>query len=368
MLRFLTAGESHGPYLVGIVEGMPAGVPVNPDAIDGDLRRRQSGYGRGGRMAIERDKAELGAGLANGETTGAPISITIRNLDWPNWKDKELPTLEVPRPGHADLAGALKYRHSDLRLILERASARETAMRVAVGALAKLLLTEFGVSVGSFVTEIGGVEALLYGQPLEDLARRAEDSDVRCPDMEVSQAMRERIDAAREDKDSLGGAFVVVARGVPVGLGSHVHWDRRLDGRLGQAVLSIPAIKGVEIGPAFANARRMGTEVHDEILVDGDGWHRETNRAGGVEGGMSNGEPIVVKAAMKPIPTTLKPLRSVNLGDMTPTEVEYQRSDVCAVPAASIVGEAMVAWVLAQALMEKYGGDSIQEMRSRGHR
>jgi len=368
MLRFLTAGESHGPYLVGIVEGMPAGVPVETDAIDRDLRRRQSGYGRGGRMAIERDRVELGAGLARGETTGAPISILIHNLDWPNWKDKELPPLKVPRPGHADLAGAVKYGHSDLRLVLERASARETAMRVAVGALAKLLLAQFGVSVGSFVIEIGGVEALLYGQPLEDLARRAEDSDVRCPDLEVSRAMRERIDAAREAKDSLGGVFIVVTSGTPVGLGSHVHWDRRLDGRLGQAVLSIPAVKGVEIGPAFANARRMGTEVHDEILADGDGWHRETNRAGGVEGGMSNGEPIVVRAAMKPIPTTLKPLRSVDLKNMTPTEVEYQRSDVCAVPAASIVGEAMVAWVLAQALMEKYGGDSIREMRTRGDR
>jgi chorismate synthase len=288
----------------------------------------------------------------------------------------------VPRPGHADLAGAIKYGLDDLRLVAERASARETAARVAVGAIAKRLLSEFGIAVGSYVAEIGGVVAKIPGLPFAKLWELAEASDIRCPDPEAAEAMRRRIDEARAAGDSVGGVFVVAATGVPVGLGSHVHWDRRLDGRLAQAVMSIPAVKGVEIGPAFENARKMGTEVHDEIFPEGVqgtypnlslpsspmgriGLARRTNRAGGIEGGISNGQPIVVRAAMKPIPTTVTPLRSVDLATGEPTTTQYQRSDVCAVPAAAVVGEAMVAWVLADALMEKLGGDSIEEMKAR---
>jgi chorismate synthase len=361
MLRFLTAGESHGPCLTAIVEGLPAGLAIDIEAINRDLARRQGGYGRGGRMKIERDRAEILGGVIAGRTTGAPVALRIENRDWANWRDRwaagDLPRLSVPRPGHADYAGMVKYGLDDVRL-------------------AKLLLAAFGIRVGSVVTGIGVVVAAVPDLPPEELWALAEASDVRCPDEEAAGRMRAAIDAAREAGDSLGGVFVVVATGVPVGLGSHVHWDRRLDARLATAVMSIPAIKGVEIGPAFENARRPGTQVHDEFEQIGKSANRQTdngtrlplvmrtsNRAGGIEGGMSNGQPIVVRAAMKPIPTTVTPLRSVDLATGEPAATQYQRSDVCAVPAASVVGEAMVAWVLAGALIEKWGGDSLAEMR-----
>jgi chorismate synthase len=375
-LRFLTAGESHGPCLTTIIEGMPAGLHLSKEKINVDLRRRQGGYGRGQRMKIERDKVETLSGVAKGLTIGAPIALRIENRDWANWKDRDVPPWTVPRPGHADLAGAIKYGLNDLRLVAERASARETAARVAVGAVAKQLLAEFDIGVGSYVTEIGGVVAEIPDLPAHELWEHAEGSDVCCPDPIAAEAMRRRIDEAKAAGDSLGGVFVVVATGVPVGLGSHVHWDRRLDARLASAVMSIPAIKGVEIGTAFENARKRGTEVHDEIFTNlksqipnprfqTSNVKRHSNRAGGIEGGMSNGQPIVVRAAMKPIPTTVTPLRSVDLATGEATHTQYQRSDVCAVPAASVVGEAMVAWVIADALMEKLGGDSIEEMKSR---
>jgi chorismate synthase len=406
MLRFLTAGESHGPCLTAVVEGLPAGLVVDVEAINRDMARRQGGYGRGGRMKIERDRVEILGGVIAGRTTGAPVALRIENRDWANWRDRwaagDLPHLSVPRPGHADYAGMVKYGLDDARPVLERASARETAARVAVGGLAKLLLAAFGIAVGSAVTEIGGVVAAVPTLPPEELWALAEASDIRCPDEEAAGRMRAAVDAAREAGDSLGGVFVVVATGVPVGLGSHVHWDRRLDARLATAVMSIPAIKGVEIGPAFENARRPGTQVHDEFervsesasqrvsesasqrvsesanrqvsesanqqIKNGTRLPpvmRTSNRAGGIEGGMSNGQPIVVRAAMKPIPTTVTPLRSVDLATGEPAATRYQRSDVCAVPAASVVGEAMVAWVLADALIEKRGGDSLAEMRRR---
>jgi chorismate synthase len=322
-------------------------------------------------MKIEKDRVQVLGGVIGGTTTGAPVSLRIENRDWGNWRDRwaagDLPRLTVPRPGHADYAGMRKYGLDDARLVLERASARETAMRVAVGALAKQLLAPFGVAVGSCVVEIGGVVADLPELPPAELWPLAEASDVRCPDREAAARMRERIDAAREDEDSLGGVFVVSATGLPVGLGSCAHWDSRLDAQLAWAVTSIPAVKGVEIGPAFENARRPGTQVHDEMFPgEAGGVVRRTNRAGGIEGGMTNGEPVVVRAAMKPIPTTLAPLRSVDLETGEAAETSYQRSDVCAVPAASIVGEAVVAWVLAEALARKLGGDSLAEMLERG--
>jgi chorismate synthase len=360
MLRFLTAGESHGPCLTAIVEGLPAGLPLTPADIDRDLERRQGGYGRGGRQQIERDRAEILSGIAQERTIGSPLALRIRNRDWENWRDREVPPWTVPRPGHADLAGGIKYGLQDLRLVAERASARETAARVAVGAVARRLLEEFDIAVGSYVAEVGGVVAENLDLPPDQLWAQAERSDVRCPHEPTAERMRARIDRAREVGDSLGGVIVVGAIGLPVGLGSHVHWDRRLDSRLAGAVMSIPAIKGVEIGPAFENARRLGTEVHDEILPG----IRPTNRAGGLEGGITNGQPLLIRAAMKPIPTTLTPRQSVDLTTGEPTTTQYTRSDVCAVPAAAVVGEAMVTWVLAEALMEKIGGDSLAEMRA----
>jgi chorismate synthase len=385
MLRFLTAGESHGPCLTGIVEGLPAGLPINVDAIDQDLHRRQGGYGRGGRQRIEQDKVEILGGVFDGRTIGAPVAMRVDNKDWPNWKDKVVPPWYVPRPGHADFAGRVKYEVDDMRLIAERASARETAMRVAVGGLAKLLLREFGIRVGSYVTEIGGiVMPTPDGVSFEELFLRAEESDVRCPDPDWSEKMHIRIREAMSRRDTLGGLFVVAATGVPVGLGSHVHWDRKLDGRLAAALMSIHAIKGVEIGTAFENARKFGTEVHDQIALSSGGqgaeqnnatvagnghdangltYNRLSNRAGGLEGGMTNGQPVVLRAAMKPISTTLTPLRSVNMQTGEAATTNYTRSDICAVPAASVVGEAMLAWVLAEAFQEKVGGDSLAEMK-----
>lgn len=370
-LRFLTAGESHGPYLTAILEGMPAGLPLSEDDITPDLARRQVGFGSGGRMKIESDRVEFSGGVMNGLTTGGPIAMRIDNKDWANWAKKDIPPMTVPRPGHADLTGAIKYGYRELRLSLERASARETACRVAVGAVCKRLLAEFGICVGGYVTAIGRVEAVIPpDMSYEERWAAAETSEVRCPTPEDSQAMIAHIRQVARQKDTLGGIFEVVATGVPPGLGSHVHWDRRLTGRLAQAMLSIQAIKGVEIGPAFENARKRGTEVHDEIFLEeteeaGGRLVRRTNRAGGLEGGITTGEPIVVRAAMKPISTTLNPLRSVDLATGEPATTAYERSDYCSVPRAVVVGEAMVAFVLADALLEKLGGDSLAELRPR---
>lgn len=370
MLRFLTAGESHGPALVAILEGMPAGLPLSAADIDPDLARRQTSYGAGGRMRIEQDHARVLSGVMAGLTTGAPVALLIENRDFARWRDREIEPMTTPRPGHADLTGAVKYGYRELRLALERASARETAARVAVGALCRALLARFGVRIGSYVTAIGGVmvdpgrlEAMSYDQRFAV----AEENDLRCADPEVVVVMRERVRETMQAKDTVGGVFEVVALGLPPGLGSHVHYDRRLSGRLLGAVGSIHAIKGVEIGPAMDNAAKWGTEVHDEILRDeatGE-LSRATNRAGGLEGGITTGEPLVIRAAMKPISTTLNPLRSVNLATGQPDTTKYERSDFNAVPRAAVVAEAMVGYVLADALLEKLGGDSLLEMYPR---
>jgi chorismate synthase len=364
-LRFLTAGESHGPSLTGILEGLPAGLVLDQQLIDGDLRRRQGGYGRGGRQVIEKDRVIWLGGVEDGRTTGAPLAIQIVNLDYEKQQKREQPVLTVPRPGHADLAGAIKYRLDDLRTVLERASARETAMRVAVGAVAKCLIGQFGMIVASQVLEIGDVHT--HGGDLSDSTVRAgiERSDVRVADPDTEQRMIERIDRARRERDTLGGIFEVTVLNVPIGLGSYVHWDRKLDGRLAGAVMSIQAIKGVEIGLGFENARTPGTRAHDPIVPGENRFRRASNRAGGLEGGVTNGEPVVVRAAMKPISTTLTPMPSVDVRSGNAAQAIYQRSDICAVPAASIVGEAMVAFTMADAFLEKFGGDSIAELRER---
>lgn len=367
MLRFLTAGESHGPLLTAILEGMPAGLPLAPDDLDGDLARRQQGYGSGGRMQIERDHARITGGVMAGRTTGGPISLQIENRDWKNWAQKDIEPLVTPRPGHADLTGAIKYGYRDLRLALERSSARETAARVAVGAICKRLLSEFGITVGGYVTAIGGEAATLPDPP--DYPARfaaAEASPVRCPDPDASDRIEAAIRQAKIDRDTLGGIIEVVALGLPPGLGSHVHYDRRLTGRLIAAVCSVQSIKGAEIGPAFSNAGKRGTQVHDAIARDKEGrLVRATNRAGGLEGGMTTGEPLVVRAAMKPISTTLTPLGTVNLATGEDDHTVYERSDFCATPRAVVVIEAMVAVVLADELLRKLGGDSLDELRPR---
>ena len=362
--RFLTAGESHGPGLSIIVEGMPAAVPLTEDQLAVDLRRRQGGYGRGGRMLIEQDYAYITAGVTNGLTTGSPIALSIENKDYANWKGKVMPPITVPRPGHADLSGALKYQLDDMRLVLERSSARETTARVAAAGVAKALLHELGVQVAGHVMSIGEVQAPVPELPWEEMFRRAEDSEVRCYDDETTQRMVERIDRAKADRDTLGGVVEVVAWGLAPGVGSFVHWDRKLDGRLAGAVMSINAIKGVEIGDGFASAMRPGTQVQDAIRWGEGRPIRASNRAGGTEGGVTNGEPIVVRAAMKPISTTLTPQPSVDVRTGTETVMEYQRSDICAVPAAAVVVEAMVSLVLADAYLEKFGGDNLAETRA----
>ncbi len=368
MIRFLTAGESHGPRLTAILEGMPAGLSLTPDDINAELYRRQQGYGSGGRMQIERDTVHITAGLMNGKTTGGPIALTVENRDFKNWKERDITPMTTPRPGHADLTGAVKYGYRELRLSLERASARETTMRVAVGAICKKFLAEFGITIGGYVVQIGGVRAELPDDmPYSSRFNAAEDSDVRCPVPQSAEQMREAIRQAKIDQDTLGGIFEVVALNVPPGLGSHVHFDRKLDARLVGAMVSIHAMKGAEIGTAFENATKRGTEVHDEIVLTGrDGrLGRRTNRAGGLEGGITTGEPIVVRVAMKPISTVLKGIPSVNLATGEAELTTYERSDFCAVPRAVPVGEAMMAIVLADALAEKLGGDSIDEMRPR---
>jgi len=381
MVRFLTAGESHGRTLVVILEGIPAGLTIDLDSITRDLRRRQGGYGRGRRMAIESDRADIVSGVRAGETLGGPIAMLIENRDWPNWQQTmhvaaeapegatgaRKPPVTRPRPGHADLAGVAKYGRDDVRDVLERASARETAGRVAAGAIAKSLLRHAGAQITSHVTSIGPVH-------LDDSTRVSfeaanalpDDSPLRCIDPAMQQRMIDEIDRARDAGDTLGGAFEVIADGVPVGLGSYAQWDRKLDGRLAQAVMSIPAIKAVGIGRGPAVATVPGSKVHDEILLDQDHasipLRRPTNNAGGLEGGVTNGEDLRVTGYMKPISTLMKPLRSVDLATMTESPAAIERSDVCAVPAAAVVAEAMVAIVLADALVEKFGGDSVEEL------
>jgi chorismate synthase len=376
MFRFTTAGESHGPALLAIVEGVPAGLEIRSDAIDLELRRRQGGYGRGGRMRIESDRAEILSGVRHGQTLGSPIALQIRNKDWENWTvamsaapleeevdDETLRRVYLPRPGHADLVGILKYDRYDARDILERASARETTARVAAGAIAKQLLAEIGVTVDSHVVSLGGILAHLPAELPERLNEAVEPSPVRCLDAEAEGRMIDAIDEAKRNGDTLGGVFEVVARGLPVGLGSHVSWDRKLDGRLAGALMSIQAIKGVEIGMGFEAAARPGSKVHDAIVSDGHTYGRAGNAAGGLEGGITTGLPLVVRGAMKPISTLMQPLPTVDVRSGQPGEAVRERSDVCALPAAGVVGEAMVAIVLAQAVLEKFGADSIRELR-----
>jgi chorismate synthase len=372
-LRWSTAGESHGPELCALVEGIPAGMPLLASDVDGDLARRQRGYGRGGRMKIETDRARLVAGVRGGETLGSPIALLIVNRDHANWAGRMGPdpfpappeALTRPRPGHADLAGGLKYDRHDLRDVLERASARETAARVAVGAVCRKLLAELGMEVFAHVVSIGPVAAAPSDLPLDELRARTRASDLVCADPAAEQAMRAAILEAAHAGDTLGGVFEVIATGVPPGLGSHVQWDRKLDGRLAQALMCIHAIKGVEIGVGFEAARRRGSEVHDAIGYDAAGraFTRPTNRAGGLEGGVTNGMPVTCRAAMKPIATLKRALPSVDVKSKEPFDAAFERSDVCAVAAASVVGEAMVAITLAEAVLEKFGGDSLGELR-----
>ncbi len=366
MLRFLTAGESHGPELLAIVEGIPAGLALTEADLLPDLARRQVGFGVGPRMkSIEQDEAQIVAGVLAGVTIGAPIGLRIINRDHTKWKGQAVPPMSVPRPGHADLSAALKYGYRDLRFSLERASARETAARVAVGAVCRKLLAEFGMVIGSYVTEIGTASAELEDMDFNQRFEAAEQSEVRCPSKAGTEAMREEIRAAMQAKDTLGGVFEVVALNLPPGLGSHVHWDRRLGARVAAAMMSIHAMKGVEIGQGFRNARLRGTEVHDEFDSSDGRIRRQSNRAGGLEGGITTGDPLIVRVAMKPISTTLTPRASVDLASGQPAETRYERSDFCSVPRAAVVGEAMLCIVLAEVLLRKLGGDTLSEMKPR---
>jgi chorismate synthase len=384
MLRFLTAGESHGPALTAILEGIPAGLALSPEVIDQELQRRQMGYGSGGRMKIEKDVVRIFGGVMGGETTGAPIALLVENADHARWKGKEVEPMTAPRPGHSDLTGAIKYGYHDLRPALERASARETTMRVAVGAICKNFLSLFDIRVGAYVKAIGNISADFTGMSYLERIKRAEESDVRCPDTTAANRMHIRIEQIMQSKDTLGGLLEVVALGVPVGLGSFAQWDRRLDARLGSALLSVQAIKGVEIGEAWENASLTGAQAQDAIgletrtasnentvgkegeqLLFNNSLSRPTNRAGGIEGGISNGQPIVLRAAMKPIATTLTAQSTIDLASGKPTTTRYERSDFCPVPRAVPILEAMTAFVLAEALIEKLGGDSTEEMLPR---
>jgi len=372
MLRFLTAGESHGESLTAILEGFPAGVSIDQDVVNNELARRQKGYGRGQRMQIEQDRVEILSGVRGGRTLGSPITLRIRNRDWENWKEVmsvqgvtgDARTVTRPRPGHADLAGGIKYGHKDLRNVLERASARETAVRVAVGAMARILLGRFNIEVLGHVLSIGGSK--VSGEKLSrpQMGPAVENSPVRCLDKTVEKEIIERIEKAQSEGETLGGTFQICAFDVPAGLGSYVHWDRRLDADLAMAVMSVPAIKGVQIGLGFESAHRLGSQAHDAINFErSKGFFRDTNRAGGVEGGVSNGETIVVEAAMKPIPTLTDPLPSVHFISKREVSASVERSDVTAVPAACVIGEAVVAFVLANHMCVKFGGDSIEEMQ-----
>jgi chorismate synthase len=381
MLRFTTAGESHGPALISILEGAPAGIPLLADDVNAELSRRQQGYGRGRRMQIEKDGVEFLSGVRAGYTIGSPIGMLIRNRDWENWRDVMDPApseadaggarrraVTRPRPGHADLSGMLKYDRDDARDILERASARETTARVAAAAICRKLLLELGITIGSHIVELGGVIAAIPDSLPDDLNEAADQSPLRTLDKVAEAEMIARIDAAKKDGDTLGGVCEVVCRGLPVGLGSHVSWDRKLDGRIGAAMMSIPAVKGVGIGIGFEAARRRGSEVHDEIHSSPETSRtgdvaRRTNRAGGLEGGMTTGEPLIVRVAMKPISTLMKPLTTIEMKTGEAAAAVAERSDVTAVPAMGVIAEAMLAFVVAQAAVEKFGGDSLKEMK-----
>lgn len=378
--RFLTSGESHGKCLNAIIEGVPAGFHVDEDFINAELKRRQVGYGRGKRMKIESDKCEIKSGVRLGVTTGAPICIEIKNKDFDNWripmsvKEVDLKNREIlklvaeksftkVRPGHADFAGAIKYQLEDLRDVLERSSARQTAVEVAVGAVAKQLLREFSIIGFSHVTQIGKVKAEVLPQSYTLLKEAAEHSELRCADDVATDMMKEAIDTAKNDGDTLGGKFEVIFGNLPIGLGSHVHWDRKIDGRIAQAIMSIPAVKSVEIGVGVEAAELLGSKMHDELFISDNKIYRKTNNAGGIEGGMTNGEPIVVKAVMKPIPTMRTPLKTVDLYKKEATEAHFERSDTCAVPACAIVAEARIAWILIDEFLNKFGGDSLKEIK-----
>ncbi|MCH8871941.1 chorismate synthase, partial [candidate division KSB1 bacterium] len=382
-MRYLTAGESHGQGLVGILEGIPAGLEITEEDIAVDLKRRQMGHGRGGRMKIEQDKAQIFSGVRFGKTLGSPIALILENKDWKNWQtemsvkdiDESVKQVSVPRPGHADLAGAVKYGHRDIRNVLERASARETAMRVALGAIASKFLAEFSIKIVSHVLQIHSIRNSFtvagLGEKKSDLTFElsgisdlADRSPVRCLDGSIEKEMIAKIDQAKKDKNTVGGIFEVACLNLPIGLGSHVHWDRKLDARISHAMMSIPAMKGVEIGLGFEAGTRFGSEVHDQIYYDKDSkkYFRSSNGAGGLEGGITNGMPLVVRVAMKPISTLMRPLDSVDMATKEQTEAHVERSDVCAVPAASIIGEAILALVLTEAFLEKFGGDSIEEI------
>lgn len=371
IVRFLTAGESHGPKLVGIIEGLPSGVTIDKEKIDDSLRRRQKGPGRGGRMSIERDEVHIISGVRGGVTTGAPVALEVLNRDWDNWEkimafgveaDLESKKVLTPRPGHADLTGALKYR-TEVRNILERASARETAMRVAVGSIAMQLLNSLQVAVRGRVLSIGGISAKTEDTP--EYWERVKASEWSLGDPDAEEKIGKLLEDARKSGESLGGVMEIQAHNLPAGLGSHVQWDRKLDGKIAQAVMSVQAIKGVEIGLGFEAGNRPGSQVHDPILFhEGTGYTRATNQAGGIEGGMSNGEPIIVRAVMKPIPTLYHPLRTVHMVTKETVEASVERSDICAVPAALVVLEHVLAWTLAEAVLEKFPADSFSELKA----
>jgi chorismate synthase len=385
MLRYFTAGESHGPCLTILIDGVPAGFPIDVAKINHDLWRRQQGYGRGGRMLIEKDEAQIRSGIRWGETLGSPVALGIENRDWKNWTKKMSPSpddrddkiaVTKPRPGHADLNGVLKYDRRDIRDILERASARDTVSRTAAGAFAKQLLAPFGIRVMGYILSIGGVTANLDGLSYEETYARAEESPVRTADSAAEAKMIALIEECKKEGNTLGGIFEVVALGLPPGLGTHTQWDKKLDGRLAQALMSIQAIKGVEVGLGFEMARRRGSQVHDEIFFDPEkmvgegtprivptGFYRGSNNSGGTEGGMTNGAPLVVRVAMKPISTLMSPLQSVDLRTKQSADASVERSDVCAAPAAAVVGESVVAFELANALLDKFGGDSLREIK-----
>jgi len=371
MLRFLTAGESHGPSLTVIIEGMPAGWPIDLSALNAHLTRRQGGYGRGGRMKIERDEARVTSGIRWGETLGSPITLVVENRDWKNWQKKmsadpadrdDSIAVTRPRPGHADLVGVQKYNHADIRNVLERASARETTARVAAGSLARQVLERFGIRMMGYVAEIGGIEARHAGMAPADVFKAAEASSVRMADADAEKRVIALVDECKKDGDTLGGVVEICVTGLPPGLGSYVHWDRKVDGRLAGALLSIQACKGAELGAGFGTARVRGSEIHDEIVRTGEGIGRSSNNYGGTEGGMTTGEPLRVRAAFKPISTLMKPLRSVDLRTREESKATIERSDVMAVPAAAVICEAVIAFELADLFLEKFGGDSLVEV------
>ena len=364
-LRFLSSGESHGPAITAILEGFPAGVPISIDEINNNLSRRQKGHGSGDRMKKEHDQVTILGGVMGGLTTGAPIAIMVENRDHVNWKGKPIAPMTVPRPGHADLVGAVKYGYTDLRMTLERSSARETVVRVAVGSICQQFLAHFGIQVSAYVTEIGGVAANLEDIPIGDRAALSEMNSVRCPDAEAAQKIQDKITQVMEERDTLGGIIEIITTGLPVGLGTHAQWDRKVEAKVGAALLSVQTIKGIEFGPAFENSRKKGTQVQDPIRIDGEKITRSSNRSGGLEGSMTNGQPLVIRAAMKPIATTLTPQPTVDLVTGQHVDSEYHRSDHCPVPRAVPVLQAVTAYACTDLLLEKLGGDSLREMEQR---